>query len=199
MNTPTDSPSRFGKLYDVAEQQAGYFTAAQAIREGFSHRQLSYHTSQGHFLRKRRGVYRLTRFPHSPYEDLFIAWLVAGPNSVISHESALALYGLSDVLPNEIHIIMPRTASRRRKGIRLHTNRITLDDITRYAGLPVTTVQRTIVHVSVSGLADELIIQAVREGVSRGLVTKEQMYKFASKEGGRAKRLIHNALAERPG
>ena len=42
-----------------------------------------------------------------PNEDLFIAWLETGPNSVISHDSALALYDLSDALPAAIHLTVP--------------------------------------------------------------------------------------------
>ena len=60
--------------------------------------------------------YRLSRFPPSRFEDLFVAWLKCGPKSAISHESALAIYDLSDVLPAEVHITVPRTASRRRRG-----------------------------------------------------------------------------------
>ena len=107
------------QLYEIAEQQAGYFTAAQALEAGYSRPLLSYYTKVGRFDRVHRGVYRLVQFPGSPYEDLFVACLRTGPDSVISHESALAVYELSDVLPGEVHVIVPRTASRRRVGIRL--------------------------------------------------------------------------------
>ena len=90
------------------------------------------------FLVFRRGIYRLVQFPGTSYEDLFIAWLKTGPGAVISHDSALYLYKLSDVLPSEIHVIIPRTGSRRRKGIRLHTNRLDPDEVRRREGLPVT-------------------------------------------------------------
>ena len=123
------------QLYEIAEQQAGYFTAAQAQAAGFSQPLLSYYAKTGRFDRIRRGIYRLVQFPGSPYEDLFVAWLRTGPDSVISHEGALAVYELSDVLPGEVHVIVPRTASRRRKGIRLHTNRVGTDKVTQRAGL----------------------------------------------------------------
>src|ERR1700719_3032365 len=105
-------------LYRNAEQQAGYFTAAQAARAGFSWERLSYYATQRRFLRVAKGVYRLVQFPASPFEDLFRAWLRCGPNSVISHDSALAVYGLSDVIPGEVHVTVPRSSSRRRPGIR---------------------------------------------------------------------------------
>lgn len=96
------------RLYEIAERQAGYFTAAQAQAAGFSRPLLSYYTKMGRFNRIRWGIYRLVQFPGSPDEDLFVAWLRTGPNSVISHESALAVYELSDALPSEIHMIVPQ-------------------------------------------------------------------------------------------
>src|SRR5437016_389782 len=86
-------------LYRIAERQAGYFTAAQAAQAGFSWERLSYYVARGRFLRVAKGIYRLVQFPASPFEDLFRAWLRCGPKSVISHDSALAVYGLSDIIP----------------------------------------------------------------------------------------------------
>ena len=60
------------QLYEIAETQNGYFTAAQARSAGYSHPLLSYHTRQGTFQRVARGIYRLTFFPPAPHEDLFV-------------------------------------------------------------------------------------------------------------------------------
>jgi hypothetical protein len=83
----------------VAEPQTGYFATAQAKVTGFSQPQLTYHVRRGRFLRVRWGIYRLALFPSSPHEDLYVAWLDAGRNAVISHDSALVLHDLSGVLP----------------------------------------------------------------------------------------------------
>ena len=127
-------------LYNLAEQQAGYFTARQAAGAGFSGERLADYSKNGRFQRVAHGVYRLTQFPSSRFEDLFVAWLKCGPKSAISNESALALYDLSDVLPGQIHVTIPRTASHRRKGIRLHTNLLPSTDVVKREGLPVTSV-----------------------------------------------------------
>lgn len=182
------------QLYSLAEGQAGYFSAAQAKAAGFSHALLSYHAQTGLLERIWPGVYRLKRFPASPHEDLFVAWLRVGPRSVISHDSALALYDLSDLLPHEIHLTVPRTLSRRHQGLRLHTCRLEPDDVTHYRGLPVTTVARTIADAASSGLSEELVYQAVEEALGRGMVTVNQMSTAATKRGGRAKRLIGEFL-----
>ena len=126
-----------------------------------------------------------------PHEDLFIAWLAAGPEAVISHDSALAIYELSDALPAHVHLTVPRTASHRRPGYRLHTSRITPAEITHYGGLQVTTVARTIADIACDGLADDLVIQAVQEAVARGLATPEQLRAAAAQRGPAVTRLIH--------
>jgi predicted transcriptional regulator of viral defense system len=194
MNTiPVVSPDH-QRLYEIAEQQAGYFTAAQAQGVDFSRPLLSYYTKTGRFSRIRHGIYRLVQFPASPYEDLFVAWLRTGPDAVISHESALAVYELSDVLPGEVHVIVPRTASRRRKGIRLHTNRLESDEVTRRAGLPVTTVARTIADALTAGLAQEQVGQAVQEALRRGLTTRAKLLAQIARRGGRIGRVLEGLL-----
>ena len=181
-------------LYEIAENQAGYFTNRQARAAGFSRERLSYYASIGRFIRIQPGVYRLVQFPGSPYEDLFVAWLRAGSNSVISHESALALYELSDVLPGEVHVIIPRISSRRRSGIRLHTNRLRPDEITTREGLPVTTVVRTISDVAASDLPEEQVSQAIHEALDRGLINREELLTQAERRKGRAKQMIDSIL-----
>lgn len=186
----------YDQLYETAESQAGYFTAKQARKHGFSWERLSDNVKRGRFLRIFRGIYRLTHFPSSSHEDLFVAWLRTGSNSIISHESALTIYELSDVLPGEVHVIIPRTASRRRPGLCLHTNRLRPEEITKRQGLPVTTATRAIADVAVDGLAEEQIVQAIQEALQRGLTTREDLMAQAMYQGGRAKRIIRQTLIE---
>jgi predicted transcriptional regulator of viral defense system len=183
-------------LYQLVEQQAGYFTAMQATEAGFSYSLLSYHVGTGRFNRVRPRVYRIVQFPSSPHEDLYVAWLQAGPQAVISHDSALALYGLSDLLPHRIHVTLPRGASRRRTELQLHTKRLEPEDVTRYEGLPVTTVLRTLVDVAAAGLADEQVRQAIQEALRRGLVARESLLRPTTSRRGRIKRLVDEVLRE---
>ena len=183
-------------LYQLAEQQAGYFAATQAREAGFTHSLLSYHVGTGRFERVKPRVYRIVQFPSSRHEDLYVAWLQAGLHAVISHDSALALYGLSDLLPHRIHVTVPRTASRRRPGLQLHTKWLEPEDVTRYEGLPVTTVLRTLVDVTAAGLADEQVRQAIQEALRRGLVARESLLRLTASRGGRFKRLVDEVLCE---
>jgi predicted transcriptional regulator of viral defense system len=179
-------------LFNIAEAQAGYFTAKQARSVGFTPSLLAYHANIRQFERIEHGLYRLKRFPASPYEDLFAACLHVGPHAVVSHDSALALYELTDIMPAEIHLTVPRTASRRHAGLRLHTNKLEQSEITQFNGLRTTTVTRTILDVAASGLADELLIQAIQQSLRRGLTTLNNLQGVK----GRGKKRVANLITK---
>jgi hypothetical protein len=46
-------------LYEVAAEQGGYFTAAQAREAGYAYSQQHYHRSRGNWLPIDRGIFRL--------------------------------------------------------------------------------------------------------------------------------------------
>ena len=96
---------------------------------------------------------------------------------------------LSDNLTGEIHVIIPPTASRRRPGLRLHTNSLKPEETTTREGFPVTTAARTI-----AGLGMELVVQAIHEAIDRGLTSPEELLAQADYQGGRAKRIIYETL-----
>ncbi|MBE0686708.1 MAG: hypothetical protein IH585_12015 [Anaerolineaceae bacterium] len=191
-----EEKQKYDKLYEIAESQAGYFTAQQARDVGFSWERLSENASTGKFNRIQHGIYRLSQFPGSRFEDLFIAWLRAGVNSVISHESALSVYELSEYLPSEIHVILPRSTSRRKKGFRIHTNVLSPEEITWREGLRVTSVERTLVDVYSSGIAQEQVELAVHQALQRGLITRESLLLQASKHSKAMLQRFQNILAK---
>ncbi|MCL5998987.1 MAG: type IV toxin-antitoxin system AbiEi family antitoxin domain-containing protein [Chloroflexi bacterium] len=178
------------QLYEIAESQAGYFTAKQARAAGYSRQLLSHHAQVGNMKRVQHGIYRLTRFPNSPREDLYIAWLRCGPRAVISHDSALELYNLSDAMPAEIHVTVPRGSSLRRPGIRLHTGRLRPDEVTRWQGLPVTTVERTIADVASRGAQEWIVQQAIREALGRGRLLPDSLLAQAQRHPRRVRGML---------
>jgi predicted transcriptional regulator of viral defense system len=192
----TDRASRNSAevLYRIAEPQAGYFTSAQGMAAGIGHQLLAHHAKRGHIIRVRRGIYRLVLFPTGSNESLFVAWLEAGSQAVISHDSALALYGLADASPEKIHITIPRTASRRHPKLKLHTGRLTPEEVTRCAGLPVTTISRTLADVVAAGLKDELAVEVIARAIQKGMVSWEGLSPLNSRYCRRMESLFQAAL-----
>ena len=187
----------YNHLYNIAERQAGYFTSRQARTAGFSWERLSANARRGRFIRIRPGIYRLAQFPTSRFEDLFIAWLRMGPSATISHESALSVFDLSDILPHEVHVTVPRSASRRRTGIRMHTRHLEPEDIIWREGLPITRAERTITDILQEGIAEEQIRKAIHEGIQRGIITSESLLKHAAGLGRIQQKRIQSLLEEK--
>ncbi len=76
------------------------------------------------------------------------AVLAAGEGAVLSHLSAAVLWRVWRGAAHEIDVIVPR-GRRRRGGIRLRTcRRLDPRDVTVHAGIPVTTVARTLVDLT---------------------------------------------------
>jgi len=176
--TPPTDPT-WQALYDVAATQEGLFTTRQAASAGYSPPLLAHHQKAGRITRVRRGIYRLIHFPHGEHEELLTAWLWTEGKGVISHQTALSLHGLSDVLPAQIHLTLPLTWRRRRF-------RVPADFVLHYAdvlpkgrswidAVPVTSIPRTLNDCALADLSPDLLRQAAKQALARGLVTKAEL------------------------
>ena len=166
-------------LYELAEDQAGYFTAAQARAAGLHQVRLVQLAQQGDVERVSRGVYRFTRFPVSRlghYMEAVLWPQVRRPEivGVVSHQSALALHELSDVSPARVHVTVPAAVRIRRdvpKGLVIHYADLTQKDVERVEGVPVTTPARSIRDAHASDLGNALVAQAIADGRRSGALS----------------------------
>ena len=188
-----------GCLFDIASDQSGFFTADQAHIWGFNWRMLLYHARQGRFRHIRRGLYRLRDFPASPHEEVVAVWLAAGrASAVISHESALDLLDLADIIPDAIHLTAPR--SRRGLtvplGARVHTSSAALrpDEVVMVDGIRVTAAARTIIDVTEADLAPDQVERAVANALARGTATEDELREQGSRRGRRVADQIDGVL-----
>src|SRR3954452_12470094 len=99
-------------LFALASSQGGYFTAKQAKEAGYGYKHLDYHETAGNFERVEHGLYRLPTVPPTEHDDLIRLSLWSRnqkdePQAVVSHESALVLHELTELLPNRIHLTVP--------------------------------------------------------------------------------------------
>jgi predicted transcriptional regulator of viral defense system len=189
-------------LYRQAESQAGYFTAQQALEAGMDRSTLRHHARPGgRYERVRRGLYRLRHFPTSPHEHVMAAWLpLRDSGAIVSHESALELHDLSDVIPDAVHVTVPRSERglRRRDGVRLHTAHQppTKKEVQSVAGLPVTDPARSIVDSLESGAQPEQIEMAIHQALGRGLTTPRRLQVVARSRPERVGGFVARALEE---
>ncbi|WP_425164162.1 type IV toxin-antitoxin system AbiEi family antitoxin domain-containing protein [Candidatus Binatus sp.] len=190
------------RLFEIASEQGGYFTAGQAQTCGYSRALLAHHAKSGRFIRVRQGLYRFREYPSSSREDVIAAWLAAGKETaVVSHESALDILGLSDVVPDIVHLTVPRSKRYRTgsAGAAVHTTtrRIGKSDVVVREGIRVTGPVRSIVDSAEAGTAPEQIVAAVRQALDRRITTGSKLLGAARARGGRVERLVRQALEER--
>jgi predicted transcriptional regulator of viral defense system len=192
------TPDR-SRLFEIASEQGGYFTAEQATTCGYSRALLSHHVKSGTFIRIRRGLYRFREYPSSSREDVLAAWMAVGKDSsMVSHESALDILGLSDIIPDVVHLTVPR--SRRNfpsfPGVKIHTTTkpIRKEDTVNRDGMIITSAKRSILDAAEAGAAPEQIKMAVIQAIDRGLVTPQSLRDEADKRGRRVSKLIADSL-----
>lgn len=173
------------KLFEAAVLQQGYFTAKQAIGIGFSYRMHTHYKQSGEWLEIDRGIFRLAQFPNSPDED-YVRWSLwsrernGQPQAVISHESALSIHDLSDVMPSKIHFTVPPGFRKKTpKGCFSHKGRISKDEKEQREGFFVTTPLRTIIDSAESNLSVDYLEQAIQQACDRGML---QIIDIASTE-----------------
>jgi predicted transcriptional regulator of viral defense system len=172
-------------LYQIAEDQGGYFSLSQANTIGIRRTQVYRAVRQATIERAYPGVYRLVLFPASQFEEVYSAVVSMGDKAVVGYETALYVYGLSDIIPGDIHLIMPRSSSRRRKHVKMHTTSLDDQDITTYEGFRITSVARTIVDVLAAHADLDQVHLAISQALTRGMTTREKLIDQAEKRSQR--------------
>ncbi len=176
------SGAAYNAIYEIAEEQNGYVTTPQAAAVNVRKGTLAKMAARGVVERVSWGVYRLSRFPSSPLDQYVEASLwPLSTRGVVSHESALAIYGLSDVSPTRIHITLPRSVRVRRRlppGLVVHRADLGPADSQMHEGVPVTTPERTIRDCHAAHLGPALVRQAIRDGRRTGHLRVAQAEKL---------------------
>ncbi len=164
------------KLFEIASLQQGYFTAKQAVRAGFSYRMHSHYKQSGQWLEIDRGVFRLAQFPNSTDEDyvrrsLWSRDRAGEPQAVISHDSALSIHGLGDVMPSKIHFTVPSGFRKKTpKGCVIHKGMVSADEKEQREGFFVTKPLRTIIDSAEANLSIDYLEQAIKEACDKGML-----------------------------
>ena len=94
------------------------------------------------------------------------------------HETALAVYELSDVNPVKVHVTVPREYRIRRKEVPdvfvFHRADLAEAEMTRHEGIPIVTPERAIRDAHAGHVGEALVAQAIDDGERGGLLTGAQ-------------------------
>lgn len=171
------------ELFDLAVQQAGFFTSGQARDLGYSTRLIHHHKTKGNWEEHGWGLYRLKHFPHSQDEDLVRLTLwsrnkAGEPQAVVSHDTALRLFDLSDVLPDKYHLTVPAGFRKDAPSdVVLHRGKLEIGDVQQREGFSVTTPLRTLIDVAKNNLSLEQFGLALKQALELGLVRRDTLIK----------------------
>lgn len=196
------APDREG-LFLLATEQAGHFTTAQAAQYGVGRDLLSHLVRSGTLQRIYTGVYRFRDYPETLNEHVVAAWLAVGEDSaVVSHESALDLWELTDLIPDAIHLSVSRKRRNLPKlpGVRIHTAHLPIDedeqrrDIWRVQGMRATSPQRTLLDVASAGVSPEHVIVGIRQARDKGWIDEARLRERARARSARIADMVDRAL-----
>lgn len=183
-------------IHAVAFQQAGYFTASQALEVGYSYQAQKYHVDAGNWLRIDRGIFRLPEWPSDP-EDTFVRWtLWSDGRGVVSHDSALAVHGLSDVDPIKVHLTVPPGFGASDGLVELHVADLDEDEREQRRGWAVTTPLRTLADVAETDTSQEQVDRAVADALRLGLASRRRLLRATAELAPHAALRLERALGK---
>ncbi|MFL5872920.1 MAG: type IV toxin-antitoxin system AbiEi family antitoxin domain-containing protein [Solirubrobacterales bacterium] len=133
----------------MARRQHGVLTRAQLLELGFSKSAIEHRLRTGRLRSVARGAYLVGWNGLDRKRRWTAAVLACGPNALLSHRSAAALWGFGMEHPDFIEVSLYRHRNVCRPGIRLH-NRAGLwnRDIAMRLGIPVTSPVRTFLDLA---------------------------------------------------
>jgi predicted transcriptional regulator of viral defense system len=185
--TATPRPPIGARLSDLAASQQGYFTRAQAVREGVGDMAVKRAVKSGSIERLDHGVYRIAGAGHDPHRRLRVAWLrlttelsarerTLRPHLWVSHRSAAGLFDLGVVIADAPEFISDRRLQPR-ADIKIHVRSSGLGrhDWTVRDGFAVTTPARTIADLAADHMDGGHLGRVASDTLARGLATHAEV------------------------
>lgn len=204
-------------ISDFTANQWGMITARQARTAGLDRPTLHRLCNAGHLDHVRHGVYASTAATITPARDQQAAWLALSPavaawerptldpdGGVLSHQSAINLHGLGELVNDRITFTTPRRRTSRDPDLWFKTAELTEPDVTRVDGLPVTTVLRTICDLLDQHIDGSHIATIIREGVIANVVGLDELadrigpyaLRYGVRRSGNGLALLDHLLAQ---
>jgi very-short-patch-repair endonuclease len=163
------------ELWSLVERQHGVVARTQLLAAGLSADAIKHRIGEGRLHPVWRGVYAVGRPGLSRRGIWMAAVLSCGPEAVLSHESAAALWQIRTEDRGHINVSVPAGVARRRPGIRVH-RRVCFGtrDVTGLHGIPVTTPTCTLADLA-SRLSRDQLEAAINEADKRDLIDPDTL------------------------
>ncbi|MBA2280182.1 MAG: hypothetical protein H0W25_02970 [Acidimicrobiia bacterium] len=182
------------RLFHLAADQGGYFTAAQARAIGYSYQAQAHHVGAGNWLRIDRGLFRLAEWVPELHDDLIRWTLWSRERAVVSHESALGVHSIGELESPRVHLTVPPGFSMRDPAVTLHHGDLVESDVEQRTGFRVTTLVRTVIDIAALSADDDQLGRVIQQARETGLLTIRQLRARAEAVDVRAALHIERAL-----
>jgi hypothetical protein len=180
-----DTPDH--RIATLARSQHAIFTVDQADRAGLTRDQRDTRVRAGRWQLVHPGVYRMAGAPDSWRGRLLAACWATEGLAAASHRSAAELWDLPGASTEMLEITGNRGARSFVDGLVVHeTSLLLLDEITELDGIPVTTIEQTLL-----GLAavrhPSVVEMALDRALHRELTTKQDLEAFVDRTSARGR------------
>jgi predicted transcriptional regulator of viral defense system len=168
---------RYKQLAEQAAETFGYLTGEDARKLGIPIGTLNALARRGQLERIDHGIYRVPLIPPSRLDQYMLATLWPDRRGRISHESALDLYGISDVNPAKIHITVPASYRTHREIpplYVLHWEDVEAADRESFEGIPLVTAAKAIRQAHEQQLRRSLLEQAIDDAARDGWLRRRE-------------------------
>jgi len=160
--------ARFDDIYEIAADNYGVITFAQAQRVGVTGVEMNRFVQNGRLERLGQGVYQLTKYIPTPYDQYAIAVALVGDGAFIHGESVLAMHNLALVNPFKMSVATPK---RVRKKLPKWITIVAADKEetpTNYEGIPSQSVANAL--YCRRSVIKERLVDAVHDASHEGLI-----------------------------
>jgi len=142
----TDGRGSDATIWALVRRQHGAVARRQLLELGLSARRIERRIASGRLHPVWRGVYAVGRPELGRRGRWMAAVLACGPNAVLSHGSAAALWGFGEERGDAIDVSVPASRRGRQRGIRVHRRAMAiLADVATHEGIPLTSPVRTLI------------------------------------------------------
>lgn len=165
--------TKFDNIYEIAADNYGLVTAAQASLEGVKTSEIARYAQRGWLEKIGRGLYRVARYIPTPYDSYAESVALVGPEAYLFGESVIAMHNLAPTNPKTVWVASPKRVRKKLPGRVSLVKEQDGKSATFYEGIPSQSVYDAILSCK-GKLMTERLLQASENAHEQGLITKMQ-------------------------
>ncbi|WP_350454002.1 type IV toxin-antitoxin system AbiEi family antitoxin domain-containing protein [Slackia heliotrinireducens] len=163
----------YDDIYEIAADNYGLVTSAEAKGAGASDKELSRIAKDGRLTRIGYGVYRIKHWVPTELDPYAEAVALVGQGAYLYAESVIAMHALAPTNPALIHVATPNRVRRSLPASIEVVRRPDCCDTTEYEGIPSQTVPAAIRSCRGTMMTSRLV-DAARRARELGLIRAEE-------------------------